>query len=293
MALSYQYDRQSKKDILRHAKALENHKIGDVYELEKNGKRRPKLLDYYEEKKFQGWVDDKGKKHKGDKGRIGFMVQEIYFGEPKDNESESDLRIAGVELKVSPLERRPKVGLKVKERLVLGMINKDEKLPVNFCESHIYKKCKLMMLIYYVDESKSSVSPFSFPFYKSVYVKIPDEDLAMIEQDYRYIRDCVNEGKYADLHEYNAYYLSPCPKNKRRAFSLKLSYMNRLFSEYINKNILLYNPEKKSKIVPFFESIIRNPKDLKRESFETIVQGRFNRYKGKTVRQIRQSIMKS
>ena len=292
MPLSYNYDKRDRKSILRHAKKLEKHKIGDVYDLEKNGKKRPQILSYYEERKFQEWEDDKGKKHKGDKGRIGFMVQEIYFGEPRDNESKSDLRIAGVELKVSPLERKPKAGLKVKERLVLGMINKDEKLPVNFCDSHIYEKCKLMMLVYYVDESNQDVTPFKFPFYKSAYVKIPDADMAMIEQDYRYIRDCVNEGKYGDLHEYNAYYLSPCPKNKRRAFSLKVSYMNRLFCEYINKDILLYEPEEKTNIVPLFEPIIKNPKDLKKESFETIVQKRFNRYKNKTIKQIRQLIMK-
>ncbi|WP_407450463.1 Sau3AI family type II restriction endonuclease [Fibrobacter sp.] len=293
MALSYQYNKQSKKDILRHAKALEKCQIGDVYALELNGKKRQDRLEMYAERNIKGWIDENGGIHKGDKGLIGFLVQDIYFDEPKDNKSKSDLNEAGVELKVSPLIKKPRAGLKVKERLVLGMINKEEKLPDVFRDSHIYEKCKLMMLVYYVDESNQNVTPFKFPFYKSAYVKIPEADMAMIEQDYRYIRDCVNKKKYDELHERNAYYLSPCPKNNRRAFSLKLSYMNRLFSEYINKDILLYNPEKKSKIVPFFGSIIRNPKDLKRESFETIVQGRFNRYKGKTVRQIRQSIMKS
>lgn len=287
MSLSYNYDKQNQKDILRHAKKLEKHVVGDVYALELNGEKRQDLLKKYAERNIKGWIDENGVVHKGDKGLIGFLVQDIYFGEPKDNKSESDLKEAGVELKVSPLIRKPRAGLKVKERLVLGMIKRFKKLPENFYDSHIYEKCKLMMLVYYIDESNQNVTPFKFPFYKSAYVKIPEADMAMIEQDYRYIRDCVNNKKYDDLHECNAYYLSPCPKNNRRAFSLKLSYMNRLFSEYIDKDVLLYEPEKKKTVSPHLKPIIKNPKQLKKESFETIVKRRFNRYKGKTVEQIR------
>ena len=289
MTLSYNYDKHDQNDILRHAKNLEKHFVGDVYALELTGRKRQELLEKYAERHIKGWVDEKGVVHKGDKGLIGFLVQEIYFDEPQDNKSESDLNEAGVELKVSPLIRKPRAGLKVKERLVLGMINKDDKLPVFFGDSHIYEKCKLMMLIYYVDESNQNVTPFNFPFYKSAYVKIPEKDMAIIEQDYKYIRDCVNEKRYNDLHEYNAYYLSPCPKNNRRAFSLKLSYMNQLFSDYINKNISLYSPKK---IDGRLDSIIKNSKELQKESFEGIVLKRFARYKGKTVKQIRQLVMK-
>lgn len=290
MTLSSQYNKRSKKDILLHAKALKGHYVGDVYDLEKNGKKRPEILEFYREKNIQGWIDENGKKHKGDKGRIGFLVQEIYFNEPRDNESKSDLRAAGVELKVSPLIKKPRAGLKVKERLVLGMINKEDELPDVFRDSHIYKKCKLMMLVYYVDESNQNVTPFNFPFYESAYVKIPEKDMAIIEQDYKYIRDCVNGKRYDDLHECNAYYLSPCPKNNRRAFSLKLSYMNLLFSDYINKNISLYSPKK---VGSHLDSIINNSKELQTESFEAIILKRFARYEGKTVKQIRQLVMKS
>ena len=75
----------------------------------------------------------------------------------------------------------------------------------------------------HIDETNQGRTPFHFPFHKSAYVKIPEVDMAMIEQDYRYIRDCVNEGRYSDLHESEAHYLSPCPKNGGRAFSFKPS----------------------------------------------------------------------
>lgn len=294
MSLSYEYDKHDRRDILRHAKALEGYVVGDVYELEVHGKHRDNILQYYAEKCIQGWTDEDGTSHRGDKGRIGFLVQEVYFDEPRDNEAQADLGAVGVELKVSPLIYKTRAGLKVKERLVLGMINRNEQLPEKFCDSHIYEKCKLMMLVYYIDETNQGRTPFQFPFHKSAYVKIPEVDMAMIEQDYRYIRDCVNEGRYSDLHESEAHYLSPCTKNGGRAFSFKPSYMNQLFSEYIDANNLLYDPDKDEEtydIIRQYDAIISDADELKEHTFEEIVLSRFKPYIGMTVTEIRQALM--
>ncbi len=294
MPLSYEYDKHDRRDILRHAKALEGYAVGDVYELEEHGKHREDMLQYYAEKCIQGWTDDEGVFHRGDKGRIGFLVQEVYFDEPRDNEAQADLGAVGVELKVSPLIYKTRAGLKVKERLVLGMINRNGHLPERFCDSHIYNKCKLMMLVYYIDETNQGKTPFQFPFYKSAYVKIPEVDMAMIEQDYRYIRDCVNEGRYSDLHEREAHYLSPCTKNGGRAFSFKPSYMNQLFNEYIDANNLLYDPDKDEEtydIIRQYDAIISDADELRGHTFEEIVLNRFKPYIGMTVTEIRQSLM--
>lgn len=294
MSLSYEYDKHDRRDILRHAKALEGYVVGDVYELEVLGKHRDNILQYYAEKCIQGWTDEDGAYHRGDKGRIGFLVQEVYFDEPRDNKAQADLGAVGVELKVSPLIYKTRAGLKVKERLVLGMINRNEKLPEKFCDSHIYEKCKLMMLVYYIDETNQGRTPFQFPFHKSAYVKIPEVDMAMIEQDYGYIRDCVNEGRYSDLHESEAHYLSPCPQNGGRAFSFKPSYMNQLFSEYIDANNLLYDPDKDEEtydIIRQYDAIISDADELKEHTFEEIVLSRFKPYIGMTVTEIRQALM--
>ena len=90
MSLSYEYDKHDRRDILRHAKALEGYVVGDVYELEVLGKHRDNILQYYAEKCIQGWTDEDGTSHRGDKGRIGFLVQEVYFDEPRDNKAASD-----------------------------------------------------------------------------------------------------------------------------------------------------------------------------------------------------------
>lgn len=296
MPLSYNYNKHDRRDILRHAKALEGYIVGDVYMLEENGKHRTDILEYYAEKFIQGWTDEDGTVHRGDKGRIGFLVQEVYFDEPRDNEAQADLSEVGVELKVSPLIYKPRAGLKVKERLVLGMINRNTQLPENFCDSHVYEKCRLIMIVYYIDETNQGRTPFQFPFYKSAYIRIPDVDMAMIEQDYRYIRDCVNEGRYEDLHESEAHYLSPCKKNSGRAFSFKPSYMNQLFSEYIDANHLLYDPntdQETYEIIRQYDAIITNPEELERHSFEDIVLSRFEPYIGMTITEIRHSLMDS
>ncbi len=294
MPLSYDYIKHDRRDVLRHAKVLEDYNVGDVYDLEKYGKCREELLEYYSEKYMQGFTDESGKYHRPDKGRIGFLVQEVYFDEPRDNEAEADLRKAGVELKVSPLIFRPRAGYSVKERLVLGMINRNEELPENFFDSHVYKKCKLVMLIYYVDETTQGKTPFEFPFYKSAYVTIPEVDVAMIEQDYKYIRDCVNNGKYGDLHEGRAHYLSPCTKNGGRAFSFKVGYMNQLFREYINADKILYDPEADQEsldLIRQYDSIVSSPEELKEHTFEEIVLKKFEPYVGMTVTEIRQALM--
>ena len=292
--LSYDYNKHDRRDILRHAKALENHVVGDVYALEKEGKQRPEMLDYYSESLIQGWTDEDGNVHKGDKGRIGFLVQEIYFDEPRDNEAQADLSAVGVELKVSPLIYKPRAGLRVKERLVLGMINRNNQLPSSFSESHIYDKCRLMMLVYYIDETNLGKTPFQFPFHKAAYVTIPEADLPIIEQDYRYIRDCVNAGRYEDLHESATNYLSPCKKNAGRAFSLKPSYMNQLFREYIDADRLMYDPETDQEtyeIIRQYEAIVDNPNELRDCTFEEFVMSRFEPYIGMTIKEIRQELM--
>lgn len=293
MPLSYEYNKHDRRDILKHAKALEDYVVGDVYRLEMQTRRRSEILAYYAEQLMTGYTDEQGE-HRGDKGRIGFLVQEVYFDEPRDNRAQADLSCVGVELKVSPLIRKPRAGLTVKERLVLGMINRNTPLPESFFESHIYEKCKLMMLVYYIDETKQGLTPFQFPFYKSAYIKIPDVDMAIIEEDYRYIRDCVNEGRYEDLHESDANYLSPCPKNGYRAFSLKQKYMNQLFKEYIDPNRILYDPETDKmtfEIIKQYDSIINNADDLKDKTFEQIVISRFEPYIGMTISEIRQALM--
>lgn len=293
--LNYKFDASSEEDVLRHAKALENHVVGDVYELEKQGKKRADVLDRYNEIRITGGNLPNGKTVKHAKGNIGNLVQEIYFGIPVNSDRHSDIKGCGVELKVSKLVELKSKGLRVKERLVLGMINSHDLLPQNFENSHVYEKCRLILLVYYINRKSDGFTPFQFPFYKSVYMTIPHCDLPQIKRDYEYIRDCVNRKQYNQLHEHCAKYLSPAPKNGKRAFSFKVSYMNQIFEEYIKSGILMYKPNANNysfQLKQKYESIVKDERELARKSLEEIVYEKFQKYKDKTIFEIRKQLMK-
>ena len=292
--LIYEYNKADRRDVLRHAKALEGKVVGDVYRLEQTGKQRPEMLEYYAEIHMTGGTTDDGTVVRKDKGRIGNLVQEVYFDIPRNNDSEYDIQECQVELKVSKLKIKPRAGLSVQERLILGMINRDDELPEVFEDSHIYHKCRIIMLVYYINKEQEGLLPFQFPFYKSAYMTIPEADMEIIRRDYAYIRRCVNEGRYGDLHEHSAMYLSPAPKNQGRAYSFKQSYMNQLFREYINANRVLYDPETDEEtfqIINQYENIVAEPELLRETSFEDIVMQRFTPFIGMSMVEIRRHVL--
>ena len=90
--LIYEYNKADRRDVLRHAKALEGKVIGDVYRLEQTGKQRPEMLEYYAEIHMTGGTTDDGTVVRKDKGRIGNLVQEVYFDIPRNNDSEYDIQ---------------------------------------------------------------------------------------------------------------------------------------------------------------------------------------------------------
>lgn len=292
--LTYEYNKADRRDVLRHAKALEGSVIGDVYTLELNGKQRPEMLEYYAEVHMTGGTAPDGTVIRQDKGRIGNLVQEIYFDIPRNEDPEYDIQECQVELKASKLRNKPRAGLSVQERLILGMINRNDQLPEVFEDSHIYHKCKLIMLVYYINMENEGRLPFQFPFHKAAYMAIPAVDMEMIRRDYAYIRSCVNEGRYEELHEHSANYLSPAPKNHGRAYSFKQSYMDRIFKQYINEDLILYDPETDEetfRIIDRYEAIVTEPEQLREMTFEEIVMQRFSRYVGMNMVDIRRSIL--
>ena len=54
----------------------------------------------------------------GNKGRIGNMIQEDFFGIPANSDRAADFKYHGIELKVTPVKRNQKEGFSSKERLI-------------------------------------------------------------------------------------------------------------------------------------------------------------------------------
>lgn len=225
------------------------------------------------------------------KGGLGNLLEEEYFGYGINNVQEPDFEKAGVELKTTPYEKTKKGAIKAGERLVITMISFSHPVVDNFYESHLWKKCRLMLLIYYYRDPDLKKQKKNLD-YRIDYVDLfspPKEDLPIIQHDYKIIIDKIKAGKAQELSEGDTMYLGACTKGstaakswvpqyygthelaKKRAYCFKISYMTYILNTYIVKGIKTYD-----------ESIIKDASILKTQSFEDYIQSKIDQYKGIT-----------
>ena len=230
----------------------------------------------------------------GGKGSLGQMVEEIYFLVQNNSRSEADFFEAGMELKCTPLKKGNKQQLLIKERLVCNMINYMEVVNEDFEHSHFYLKCQLMLLLFYMHVQ--GADKLDLEFLISILWRFPAKDLEIIRNDYNIIIDKIKAGKAHELSEGDTLYLGACRKGQKgdalreqpcsqekaagRAFSLKPAYMRTILEWAIKsgKNHLNSLQEEKSSLVSI--------RELKKQSFEEIVLGRFKKYIGKSYKQL-------
>ena len=233
-------------------------------------------------------VNNYEKKHenKKRKGGLGELIEERYFHYQSNNDARPDFDKAGVELKVTPYKINKNGSIVAKERLILTMIDYCAVVNETFWESHMWKKARLILLIYYLyqKEVKSRLD------YKIGYVKLfspPEQDVKIIEHDFYVITEKIKEGKAHELSESDTLYLGAAPKAssskdrrrqpynselaKPRAFAFKSSYMTYVLNNYIIPGKVTY------------ESIIKGKTEV---PFEDYVVEKINTYCGYTVREL-------
>lgn len=190
-------------------------------------------------------IDKTGRLATG-KGAVGTTIEESWYGYTPNSESEPDFPEAGVELKATPYIRG-KNGIRAKERLVCNIINYMEEYKKTFRTSAFWHKCSTMLLMSY--EHREGVSKGDFTIDEAALFSFPEEDLAIIEQDWNTIMTKVRNGQAHLLSEGDTYYLAACTKGataesvreqpfsstpaKQRAYSLKAGYMTRILNAYI------------------------------------------------------------
>ena len=271
------YDESDPKSIEDFAKALIGHTFEDVV------LRRVKIDK--ECKHFASGEQAEVYANKKRKGGLGNLLEELYFGYKANSDSNADFHEAGVELKVTPYEKNKKGELRAGERLVLTMIGNDAPVEEDFFQSHLWEKCRLILLIYYLRD-KSSESNL---MYSIDYVNLftpPEEDLEIIRQDYDKIISKIKAGKAHEISEGDTVYLGACTKGataakstvpqfyppytpaRRRAFCYKNSYMTYVLNKYITQNVETYEP------------IIKDTEELKQRGFEDIITNKINQYIG-------------
>jgi len=224
--------------------------------------------------------------NKSRKGGLGNLIEERYFHYKCNNDSEPDFYKAGVELKVTPYKKNRNGSISAKERLIITMIDYCAVINETFEESHLWKKSKLMLLIYYLYQ-KEFVDRLH---YRIDYVTLftpPPQDLKIIKHDFEVILEKIRAGKAHELSESDTLYLGaatkaatsmdatkqPCSKEpaKPRAFSFKNSYMTYVLNNYIATNKVTYEP------------ILQ---DGQADSLEKYVRDKINNYKGYSIEEL-------
>lgn len=236
-----------------------------------------------------GEIDTTGRLSTG-KGAIGTVIEESWFGYTPNSESEPDFPEAGVELKATPF-LRSKDKIRAKERLVCNMISYMTEHDKSFYTSAFWYKNSTLLIMSY--EHKYDVSKAFYFIERAILYNFPEEDRRIIEQDWEKIIAKVRAGQAHLLTEGDTLYLAACTKGanaedtteqpfspvkaKRRAYSLKTSYMTRLLNTYI-----FGNQED--------ERIIKDWRDLSQKTFEEIILEKLSPYFGKTQKQLKEEL---
>ena len=224
------------------------------------------------------------------KGGMGNLLEERFFGYRANSDREPDFAEAGVELKATCADRLKDGRLSAGERLVLTMIAYDEPVVDSLYESHLWHKCKRMLLVWYLRERDKD--PYDQRILYTFMFTPPEDDLRVIEEDYRQITELIRQGRANELSESLTTYLGACTKGatreksmrdqpvyapgkmaRARAFSLKRSYMDYVLNHYVMG-------------MPEAERIVRNPRELRRHSLADYVTSTINRHVGKTDREL-------
>lgn len=230
--------------------------------------------------------------HKG-KGGLGQLVEELFFKYDINSRQEADFAFVNAELKCTPLKKSAKnEDLLIKERLACSMINYTEDWNKSFEQSHFYRKCLIMLIMFYLHQS--NVSKLDLHFLFAVLWKIPEKDLLIIRKDYETIISKIRNGKAETLSEGDTMYLGACRKGQkgdslmvqhgsdigapRRAWSLKTTYMCIVLDEVKKNNVdgAYCNYD----IKPTELEELISVDELKSHSVDDVLKGRFAPYVG-------------
>lgn len=201
---------------------------------------------------------------KNDKGIIGNLYQEKYFGIKRNPSRDPDFKKANLELKVFGYTIDGKNVVRADQRLALTTVDYFEfesKIP--FEESHLYKKCQNMLFVVFMLENDTSRYDSKIKYVRVYkFSELVRHDYKQIESDFNYINKKIKSGKADCLSESDTEYLAVSRtgnKNSKvqlapgevyalpRRFSFKQSYMSYLLQQYIVTEIPFSKSTRKTK----------------------------------------------
>lgn len=245
----FDYDNTSIDSILKYTREnLIGRSLHDILEEFQNSEYKT-----YEDKK-KGTPSTTTRKEISElsKGRYGNIIEECFYGFKPNNSPEPDIPEACLEIKTTPYKINKDKTISAKERLVLSMINYNKENLDDFYETHLWKKCRQTLILFYKPEKNQSILHNTIDRFH-LYTW-PDEDMPVIIEDYEKITQKIKEGRAHEISESECTYLSACRKGagkekdftsqpnsemeaRSRAWSLKPSYMTTLLRTIVfNEN---------------------------------------------------------
>ena len=271
------YDKTDAKSIEKYAQKLIGHTFNEVKSWNIPNTVREDIGEYA---------------NRSRKGGLGNFIEEQFFCYKANSESAADFSEAGVELKVSPYEIKNNGKARAGERLVLTMISYDSAVEPDFKKSHVWDKCRLILLIYYLRDRNIADNMD----YRIDYAKLftpPVKDLEIIINDYKIIAEKIAAGKANELSESDTMYLGACTKGataekstvpqayyapeikaRKRAFCFKQPYMTYVLNTFLIPNKDTYEP------------IVKDISELGGKTFEKYVVSKINMNSGKTDKEL-------
>lgn len=260
------FDETNADSIIQYAKQLKNKTL------------REACGDDIEQANYKG------------KGNFGQLLEKFYFGYEPNSNAEADFLEAGLELKASPLKTLKNGDIRSKERLVLNIINYLEVYKESFENSSFLKKNAYLLLVFYLYEKEKHLLDYYIKMVDGW--KYPQEDLAIIRQDWETINQKIKAGKAHELSEGDTFYLGACTKGstalksmreqpfntekaKQRAYSLKQGYVNHIIANIADNN------------QPNYGKILKLANQInQQQTLEQIVLQKFQPFYGKKVQEI-------
>lgn len=282
--------------------------------MEKYDPSSPKSIEKYAQglidKSLRGALGNSIVQKYSGKGKLGQILEDLYFQYKPNSISQPDFSEAGVELKTTPIKQINK-GLVSKERLVFNIINFNEEHKNTFVTSTFWKKNQLLLLMFYLYEQEKVDLDYIFKIIRLW--QFPAPDLKIIRDDWEKIISKIKDGKAHEISEGDTFYLGACTKgaNKeslvkqpfsdrkamQRAFSLKSKYLNFIIQKSLNNEEVIVDYEQYDQILgnyntlnepsPYYrrlnldevEPIVKTINDYKSgESFEEFVIKKFEPY---------------
>src|SRR5699024_7501897 len=94
-------------------------------------------------------IDNKNLINKTNKGIVGSVIEQSYFGYSANSKAEADFADIGVELKTTGIIKLKRGSLAAKERLVLNIINYMDEVNKSFHTSSMWTKNNKLLIFFY------------------------------------------------------------------------------------------------------------------------------------------------